>query len=55
MKDGKPVFGTKDGLGASAPLNLFDAAPETDAVVDQKPAVAVTIASEADAEEHVPE
>jgi hypothetical protein len=55
IKDGKPVFGTKDGLGAAAPLNLFDAAPQTDAIVDQKPDVAVTTASDADAEQHGPE
>ncbi len=55
IKDGKPVFGTKDGLGGAAPLNLFDAAPQAEAVVDEEPAVAVTTESEADAEQHGPE
>ena len=55
IKDGKPVFGTKDGLGGAAPLNLFDAAPQAAAVVDEEPAVAVTTESEADAEQHGPE
>jgi hypothetical protein len=55
IKDGKPVFGTKDGLGAGAPLSLFDTAPQTDAGVDQEAAVAVTTTSAADAEEHGPE
>lgn len=44
IKDGKPVFGTKDGQGAvAAPLNLFDAAPE--AVKEEQPRAVETISS----------
>ena len=48
MKDGKPVFGTKDGSGASEALTLFDAAPTTvpAASADEQAAGAETAADE---------
>lgn len=55
IKDGKPVFGTKDGLGAAAPLSLFDAVPQADAVVEQEPVIAATSASEAEGGQGTPE
>ena len=51
IKDGKPVFGTKDGQGAAAPLSLFDAAPQAGTAAEAQRAVEPTDAADADGEE----
>ncbi len=54
IKDGKPVFGTKDGLGAAAPLGLFDTTPRGDGI-ERDPTTAVTGKGEVEGGQRDPE